>query len=131
MPLGVSSKEKDYELVRGPDYRATEKADRSAHFECTRCFNGSLGKRRKIAGECFNEVSRSTFIRFIFSDAITRCCILRDEGNLLLSVRAETFTSMLLALLHGVDPKGLSCNMRSLKGDICAQISCSDFITSG
>lgn len=64
----------------GLDYRATEKADRSVHFECMRCFNGSLGKRRKIVDECFNEVSRSMFIRFIFSDAITRCCILR-EGN--------------------------------------------------
>lgn len=33
---------------------------------------------------------------------------MRDEGNVLLSIRAETFASMLLVLLHDVDPRELS-----------------------
>jgi len=42
-------KEKDYESVRELIIGATEKA---APFECTRCFNGSFGKKGKTAGEC-------------------------------------------------------------------------------
>jgi len=73
----------------GPDYRATEKADRSARFECTRCFNGSLGKRRKTAGECRDEVSRSTLsgLSSLMQLRGTAYCVMKETY----CIRAETF----------------------------------------
>jgi len=115
---------KDYESVRGLDYRATEKADRSARFECTRCFNGLLSKRKKPAA---NISKKYSVLRLSGLSSLIQLYVYMIRHILYIAWWEKRITFRLCRnirihitciILHNVDPKGC-CNLRLLKGDIC------------